>query len=92
MTGGGENRITVDTYFHAKCLIEGQDAIVEQIGGGNRHLGGVDLGEGERAEDIDDDLNVDLAHALERAPEKVSWFSNSPGREASTCRHRKSIE
>ena len=60
----GEDRSDRD----AQGFVEGQDAIVEQIARGDRHLGVVDLGEGERAEDIDDDLHVDLADALERAP------------------------
>jgi hypothetical protein len=34
----------------------------------HRHLRGVDLGEGEGAEHVDDDLDVDFADALQRAP------------------------
>ncbi len=55
---------------------------MEQIGCGDRHLRGVDLGEGERAEDVDDDLHIDLAHALERAPVEgvlVQQFSGPRG-------------
>ena len=60
----GEDR----AYDDPEGLGEGEDAIVEQIARGGRHLGGVDLGEGERAEDVDDDLDVDLADALEGTP------------------------
>lgn len=60
----GENGPDRDTQL----FVEGQDAIVEQITRGNRHLGVVDLGEGERAEDINDDLHIDLADAFERTP------------------------
>jgi hypothetical protein len=49
---------------HAQRLVEGQDAVVEQVAGGHRHLRGVDLREGEGAEDVDDDLDVDFADAL----------------------------
>src|SRR5262249_1052782 len=52
---------------HPEGLIEGQDARVEEVARSHRHLRGVDLGEGERAEDIDDDLDVDLADALQGA-------------------------
>jgi len=52
----------------AQFFVERQDTIVEQIAFGNRHLGVVDLGEGERAEDIDDDLHIDLADTFERTP------------------------
>ena len=50
----------------AECFIEWHDAIIEQIGRGDGHLRVVGLGEGERAEDIDDDLDVDLTDTLER--------------------------
>ena len=40
----------------AECFVEGQHAIVEGVRCGDRHLAGVDLGEGQRAEGIDDDL------------------------------------
>ena len=60
----GENRINRD----AQLFVERQDAIVEQIACSDGHLGVVDLGEGERAEDIDDDLDVNLADAFERTP------------------------
>jgi hypothetical protein len=53
-----------------ELLVEGQDAVVQQIAGGDRHLRGVDLREGHRARDVDDDLHVDLADALEHAPEE----------------------
>jgi len=49
-------------------IVEGQHAIVHEVAGRDRHLRGVDLGEGEGARHVDDDLDVDLAHTLERAP------------------------
>src|SRR5262245_16030617 len=52
----------------AQRLVEGQDALVEEVTGSNGHLRRVDLREGEGAEDVDDDLDVDLPDALERAP------------------------
>lgn len=52
----------------AQFFVEGQDTVVEQIACRDGHLGVVDLGEGERAEDIDDDLHVDFADAFERTP------------------------
>lgn len=55
-------------HGHAQSLVEGQDAIPEEIAGGDGHLRVVDLGEGERAEGVDHDLDLDLADALERAP------------------------
>src|SRR5262249_44377879 len=60
----GEDRPEGD----AQGFVEGQDAVVEEVAGRDRHLGRIDLGEGEGAEDVDDDLDVDLADALEGAP------------------------
>jgi hypothetical protein len=54
----------------AEVLVEGQDAIVQQIARRDRHLRRVDLREGEGAGDVEDDLYVDLADALQRAPVK----------------------
>ena len=54
--------------LYAEGFVEGQHAVVEQLGGGDGHLRGIDLGEGQRAEGVDDDLHIDLAHALERSP------------------------
>jgi hypothetical protein len=51
-------------------LVERQHAVVEQIARRHRHLRRVDLGEAERAEHVDNDLHVDLADPLERAPVK----------------------
>jgi len=51
-----------------KRFVEGQDSIVEQVAGGDGQLGAVDLGEGERAEGVDDDLDVDLADSFESPP------------------------
>lgn len=56
------------SYGHSQGLVEGQDPVVEQVTGRDRHLGVVDLGEGQRAEGVDDDLDVDLADALQGAP------------------------
>ena len=60
----GEDRPDGD----AQLFVEGKDTVVEQIACSDGHLGVVDLGEGERAEDINDDLDVDLSDAFERAP------------------------
>ena len=54
--------------FDAERFVEGQHALVEQFGGGNGHLRGVDLGEGQRTEGVYDDLHVDFAYALDRSP------------------------
>lgn len=70
----------------AQRLVEGQDAVVEEVTGGDGHLGGVDLREGEGAEDVDHDLDVDLADALEGAPvERVLVEQLARARVASTC-------
>jgi len=55
-------------HFHAQGAVERQHSVVDQIGGCDRHFRSVDLGKGQRAEGVDYDLNVDLAHALELAP------------------------
>src|SRR5581483_9966015 len=47
-----------------------QDAVVQQVACRDGHLRRIDLGKGEGAGDVDDDLDVDLADALERAPVK----------------------
>jgi hypothetical protein len=57
---------------------------------GHRHLRRVDLAKASEQK-INHDLDVDLAHALEAAPEERVLISNSPGRLASTCRRRKSV-
>src|SRR5262245_6427724 len=62
----GEDRADRDP----EGLVKGHHALVEQIARGHRHLRGVDLREGERAEDVNDDLDVDLADALEGPPEE----------------------
>lgn len=54
--------------LYSESFVKGQHAVVEQLCGGNRHLRGVDLGEGQRAEGVYDDLHVDLAHSLEGSP------------------------
>jgi hypothetical protein len=56
----GEDGIDGD----AQRFVEGQDAVVQQIAARHRHLRGVDLGEGEGAKGVDNDLDVDLADAL----------------------------
>ncbi len=53
----------------AERLVEREHAIVEEIARRHRHLRGIDLGEGQGAEDVDDDLDVDLPDAPERARE-----------------------
>ena len=60
----GEDRSDLD----AQGLIERKHPLVEQITRRDRHLRRVDLREGKRAEDVDHDLDVDLAHALQRPP------------------------
>lgn len=45
-------------------FVEEQDAVVGQVARGDRHLGVLDLGEGERTEDVDDNLDIDLAATL----------------------------
>jgi len=52
----------------AQLFVEGQHAVVEQIAGGDRHLRVVDLGKRQRAEDVNNDLDVDLADALQGSP------------------------
>ena len=50
----------------ADGFVEGQDPAVEQVGSRGRHLfspRGVNLGEGQRAEGVDNDLGVDLPNS-----------------------------
>lgn len=54
--------------IYPEGFVEGQYAVVGQLCGGYRHLRGVDLGEGQRAEGVYDDLYVDLAYSLEGSP------------------------
>jgi hypothetical protein len=49
----------------AEVLVERQDAVIEEVARGDGHLRRVDVGEGERARGVDEDLHVDPAHAFE---------------------------
>jgi hypothetical protein len=60
----GENR----PDRNAQGLVERKDPVIEQIARGDQHYRVVELGEGDRAEGVDDDLDVDLAHYLKRPP------------------------
>ncbi len=50
---------------HVVFLEERDDAIIEQIGGGDRGLAAIELGEAELAVGIDEGLLVDASDALE---------------------------
>lgn len=67
-------------YRDVEGFVERQDALVKRIGGGDGHLAGIDLGEGQGAEGIDDDLHIDLADTLERAPAKRVLAEQFAGR------------
>ena len=72
---------------HAEGIVERQYSIMEQVGGGDRHLRGVDLGERQGTEGVDDDLNVDLADALERAPVERVLIEQFSGRRGLDMAH-----
>jgi hypothetical protein len=48
-------------------LVEGRDAFVEPVGGGDRRLAIVELGEADLGVGVDEGLLVDAADALQRA-------------------------
>lgn len=58
----------------AKGLIEGQHTVDQGIGGSDRILTSIDLGEGQRAASVDHDLDVDLAHPIGRASVESGSF------------------
>ena len=51
-------------------LEEGQHVVVQDLNGGHRHLRCVEPGPDEAAEAVQDGLDVDLAHALQRTGEE----------------------
>ena len=59
----GEDGLDGDLEF----LEEGQDVVVEEVDGGQRHLGGVEAGEGVAGMAVDGGLGVDAPDALEMA-------------------------
>jgi len=75
---------------NAQGLVERKNPVIEQVACGDRHLRVVGLCESDGTENINDNLNVNLAHALESSPEEGVLVKSSPGRDASTCRQRNS--
>lgn len=65
---------------NADRLVERQHAVVEGVRRSDRHLAGVDLGESERTEGVDDNLDVDLADALEGASVESVLIQEFSGR------------
>ena len=59
----GEDGLDHDAVF----LEEGQDVVVEEVDGGEGHLGGVEAGEGAAGVAVDGGLGVDAPDALEVA-------------------------
>lgn len=63
-------------------FVEGQDGVVQRVGGGDGRFRPVQPGKAKRAVRIDDALHVNLAHALDRADEisvltqQVSWVGS----------------
>ena len=51
----------------AVLLVEGDDPVIEQIGGGDRRLDVVELGEPDLGVGVDEGLLVDATHPLQRA-------------------------
>ena len=56
----GQHALQLDAFF----VEEGDDAVVQQIGGGERRLAIVELGEGDFRVGVDEGLLTDAAHAL----------------------------
>jgi len=53
--------------LHAVAVEEGHDAVVQQVGGGDRGLAVVELGEGDLRVGVDEGLLVDPSHPFQRA-------------------------
>ena len=51
--------------WNPQRLVERKDPVIEQIARGDRHLRVVELSEGDGTEDVHDDLDIDLADALQ---------------------------
>src|SRR5208337_1786614 len=56
----GQHALQLDAFF----VEEGNDAVVQEIGGGQRRLAVVELGEGDFRVGIDEGLLIDAAHPL----------------------------
>ncbi len=63
--------VRIASHFDSERLVEGQDTVVEQVAGGDGKLGGVDLGEGQGAKDIDHNCEPGRWAAFDFLTERV---------------------
>ena len=64
--------------FHTVLLEERQHPVIQRIGGGDRNLGVVDLGEGHRAVGVDYRLLIDAPNSFEIANILADKYHNLP--------------